>query len=196
MATALLTETALGTTTALGPFRLADYDALPESPRTELIYGSLYVSPSPSPLHQIVLGSLFEHLRAIARSTRGVALLAPLDVAFAEHTVVQPDILYYSPERRPRLDQRITSPPDLVIEVLSPGSHRRDRGDKLRVYAEFGVREYWLVDPLEKQITFLTRYENTFAVALPVGTIYRSSLLHEVELDLAVLWEEVSEQMT
>ena len=78
----------------------------------------------------------------------------PLDVVFADDTVLQPDIIVIS-ERAPRPYPRrpvIFGAPDFVIEVLSPSTASRDRREKLAVYARYGVREYWLVDPERARI--------------------------------------------
>src|SRR5262249_46952644 len=111
-----------------------------------------------------------------------------LDVALADHTVVRPDLVYLSPEQLHRIHERIEGPPDLAVEILSPGTVRRDRGEKLRAYAEVGVREYWIVDPDARQIEFLINRDGRFQVELPLDGIYRSPLLPGVALDLAELW--------
>jgi Uma2 family endonuclease len=195
MSVAILTESPLVLPTDLGPYRRHDYEALLDEPRCELIFGRFYVSPSPLLLHQIVVGTLFEWLRRIARRTGGLAVTAPLDVAFAEHSIVQPDVMYISPARRAIAQQRIEGAPDLLVEVLSRGTARRDRGEKLRLYAEFDVREYWIVDPEERQIEFLVNDGGRFVVALPEGGEYRSRALPEIHLDLAAFWREVDEQL-
>lgn len=178
-----------------GPFRRQDYEALPDEPRCELIYGSFYVSPSPSLLHQTILGLLYEALRRVVGSSGGRVFFAPLDVALAEHTVVQPDLTYVSRERREILGERIEGAPDLLVEILSPGTARRDRGEKLRLYAESGVREYWVVDPAERQIEFLENREGSFVVRLAEDGKYRSEALPEVHVDLDALWEGLDQEL-
>ena len=84
----------------LGPYRRADYAALPDEPRCELIFGRLYLSPSPVLLHEFLVAHLAWRLKELAARTGGMAVVAPMDVHLAEHSVVQPDILYISPERR------------------------------------------------------------------------------------------------
>jgi len=127
-----------------------DYCALPEDgKRYQIIEGNVDVTPAPSTTHQRVslnLGSLLrDHVR---RHRLGALYLAPVDVLLAPDTVVQPDIVFVSRERRALVTERgIEGPPDLVIEVLSPRTRRLDRTTKMRVYARLGVQEYWLVDP-------------------------------------------------
>ena len=117
--------------------------------RYQLIEGDLDVTPAPSATHQRVSRNLefflTDHIR---RHRLGVILYAPIDVLLAPDTVVQPDVVFVSRERRSLVTERgIEGPPDLVVEVLSPKTRRLDRTTKMRVFARFGVRECWLVDP-------------------------------------------------
>jgi Uma2 family endonuclease len=194
MAVALLKEPPLTLPTELGPYRRADYDALAGEPRCELIFGRFYLSPSPSPLHQMVAFLLGQHLFAIAKATGGVSFLAPLDVPLADHSVVQPDIFYISAARRNIVKGRVEGAPDLIVEVLSPGSLRRDQDEKLELYAQSGVREYWLANPIEREFLFLVNQEGRFVVVRPKGAEYRSEILPEVRLDVETFWREVEEQ--
>jgi len=192
---ALLTETPLAPPAELGPYRRRDYEALPDEPRCELIFGRIYVSPSRSPLHQAILLALAHALETAAFETGGLLFVAPLDTFLADHSVVQPDVLYISAARRGILQERIEGAPDLLVEVLSPGTARRDRGEKLLLYAQSGVREYWIVDPQERQIEFLINEEGRFVVALPAAGEYRSQALPEVQLDIAAFWREVDRRL-
>jgi Uma2 family endonuclease len=90
-----------------------------------------------------------------------------------------------------RVGNSVEGAPDLVVEVLSPGTGRRDRGEKLRLYAESGVREYWLFDPALRQVDFLVNRAGRFEVALAVDGRYRSETLPGVAFDLAAFWAEV-----
>jgi len=195
MAVPFLREPPLAPSSDLGPFRREDYEALPDEPRCELIFGRFYLSPSPSPLHQAVALLLWRRLHEIAVRTGGLALAAPLDIAFAVHSVVQPDVLYFTAARRGVARNRIEGAPDLVVEVLSPGTARRDRGEKLALYAGSSAREYWVVDPLERQIEFMVNEDGRFVVVLPEGGEYHSKALPELHLDLAELWSEVGKML-
>ena len=195
MAVALLKEPPLSPYSDLGPYRREDYEALPDEPRCELIFGRFYLSPSPSIVHQVVTGLLYQHLYAIAKRAGGKAYVSPLDVVLAAHSVVQPDVFYLSPQCKGIRSERIEGAPDLAVEVLSPGTARQDRGEKLALYAEAGVREYWIADYLERQIEFLTNEDGRWIVVLPKGGIYRSRVLPEVRLDLAAFWKKVEEDL-
>ena len=186
-----LAQEPLGPRSGLGPYRRPDYERLPDEPRHELLYGRLYVTPSPTARHQTVSLLLSHRLDALAREIGGMVFTAPLDVALADHTVVQPDLLYLSPERQHRVQERVEGAPDLAIEIISPRTARRDRGEKLRAYAELGVQEYWIVDPAARQIEFLTNRDGRFQVELPLDGVYRSPLLPGIVLDLVDLWGEV-----
>src|ERR1700686_3624785 len=125
MRTGLFTGTA---PPALGPYRLRDYDQLPEEPRRELVFGRLYVTPSPYPSHQIVSYVLAQLLGRVAHATGGIVFQAPLDVVLADHSVVQPDLVYLSAPRLQMVGKRVEGAPDLVIEILSSRTSRFDRG--------------------------------------------------------------------
>ena len=188
----LLAEAPLVPSAGVGPFGRSDYESLPEEPRCELIHGRFFVSPSPSGRHQTVVLALFRWLHGIARKAGGRALAAPLDVHLNEHTVVQPDLVYISSARKGIVQAAIEGAPNLVIEVVSPGTARLDRGEKLRAYARASVAEYWIVDPQERQIQFLRGAEGMFVVELSDGTLYRSGVNPEIELDLEELWRDVA----
>src|ERR1700726_1138256 len=191
MTVELLTEAPLAPPAGLGPYRREDYDALPDQPRCELLYGRLYVTPSPTLRHQLVALFLWRHLESIAEAAGGFAYGAPLDTVLADHSVVQPDVIYVSATRLDVLGKRIEGAPDLVVEVLSPGSARHDRGGKLRLYAEAGVREYWIVDPETRHVEFLVNEDGRFVVSLPDAGVYRSEQIPEIHLDVAAFWREV-----
>ncbi len=192
MSVALLEETPLVSPSELGPYRREDYEALPDEPRCELIRGRFYLSPAPVPLHQVVTLSLARHFMDVAESAGGLAMVAPVDVPLAIHSIVQPDVVYLTAARRRIVGRRLEGVPDLVIEVLSPGTMRRDRGEKLALYAESAVREYWIVDSEAKQIEFLVNEGGRFVVTVPSGAEYRSAAIPEVWLDLTAFWNRIA----
>jgi Uma2 family endonuclease len=179
----------------LGPYRAADYWKLPEGEPVELIQGRLVVSPAPDVLHQTILGLLHVLFFDTARKTGGRALMAPTDVILDDHSIVQPDLLYVCRERRQILRQRVMGPPDLVVEILSPRNSRRDRVDKLNLYAKYGVAEYWIVDPAERQFDFLVNRGGRFEVQPQQDNGYASPVCAELGIDLAAFWKSVDEQL-
>jgi len=133
---------------------VADLEALPESngKRYELIGGELHVSTQPHWFHQRTCGLFFAALNVWnERTALGVVNLAP-GVIFSEEDAVAPDVVWISNERLDVvLDQekgKVYLAPDLVIEVLSPGSEneKRDKRLKLQLYSQRGVKEYWIAD--------------------------------------------------
>jgi Uma2 family endonuclease len=175
----------------LGPYRVADYDRLPDEPRYELVFGRFHLTPSPFPRHQVVVTMLLLHFHRIAKAAGGFLFFTPLDVVLADHSVVQPDLLYVSAARLDLIGNRVEGAPDLVVEVLSPGTARFDRGRKLRLYSLYGIEEYWLVDHERRQIDFLIKEAGSFVAAPPVAGMYQSARIPEVHLDLLELWRQV-----
>lgn len=118
--------------------------------RQGLIWGSVLREPAPAYAHQAIVTRVVILLDQHARERRaGLVCVSPLDVVLdeARALVVQPDVVFISHERAGILRQQVWGAPDLVVEVESPGTRRRDRTDKLRWYRRYGVREYWLIDP-------------------------------------------------
>jgi Uma2 family endonuclease len=179
----------------LGPYRVADYDRLPDEPRCELVFGRFHVTPSPFPRHQVVTQVLCRHLENIAEAAGGNAFQAPLDVVLADHSVVQPDLLYVSAARLDLVGNGVEGAPDLVVEILSRGTARYDRGRKLQLYGLYGIEEYWLVDHERRQIEFLIKEAGSFVAAPAVGGKYQSRRIPELHLDLAKLWRQVDARL-
>jgi Uma2 family endonuclease len=176
---------------ALGPYRLRDYDQLPDEPRCELVFGRLHMTASPFSRHQIVSYVLGQLLGRVAEAAGGIVLQPPPDLVLADHSVVQPDLVYVSGPRLAIVRDRLEGAPDLVVEVLSPSTATYDRTDKQRLYAFSGVKEYWLVDHERRQIEFLIYEAGCFVATPPVTSKYRSPATPEIHLDLAELWRLV-----
>jgi len=141
------------------PATYADCLAWGEDVRAEIIRGEVFIMPSPSLEHQRISGELFGHVYvALKEHPVGTLFAAPVDVRLfpredlSDTTVVVPDIVVVRDAAK--LDGRaVNGAPDLVIEVLSPSSARRDRVLKLQLYQEAGVGEYWIVSPEERTVT-------------------------------------------
>ena len=142
-----------------------DYVQLPDDgQRYEIIDGELFVTAAPIYGHQYTAGKLYLLLVGwSAEHAPGDVVFAPVDVVLAADTVVQPDLIWISKERiREIVGDRVTGIPDLVVEILSPSTARRDRHKKSEVYARFGAREYWLVDPKDRSVEIRTRRGTEF----------------------------------
>jgi Uma2 family endonuclease len=157
-------------------FTYDDYLQLPEDKRYELIEGEFFMVPSPSYQHQAISIELFRALDNYARSrSLGKVIYAPLDVVLSEENVLQPDIMFISRERLNIITERnIQGAPDLVVEILSPATAQRDKELKQKLYARFGIREYWLVDPSARTIEVMSLTENGFE---SVGMYHEGAIL-------------------
>ena len=115
------------------------------------------MSPAPSFFHQDITANFFRLLDAWARGHRlGKTLFAPLDMVLTSTRVTQPDVIFISSERLNIVREgRVRGAADLVAEVISPGSRRRDRIDKRDLYEQHGVQEYWLLDPEAQTVDVL-----------------------------------------
>ncbi len=131
-------------------FTHADYMELPEGFPAELLHGQLVKQPSRTPWHQVLLTRLALHFDRVVAEDR--VLIAPVDVALDEHNVLQPDILVLPPGAGPGPEDRQVQTPQLVVEILSPSTARRDREVKRRVYLEGGIVEVWIVDPEKRTV--------------------------------------------
>ena len=138
-----------------GPFTLRDYLALPDDQRVELIDGVFYNMAAPTTLHQVIVSLIEKTLLEYVMENHGpcIPLASPVDVVLDndQYTVVQPDVFVVCDRDKFR-DGRVYGAPDLVVEVLSPSTRRKDISLKLYKYTEAGVREYWIVDPPARQI--------------------------------------------
>lgn len=114
---------------------------------TELWDGELLISPSPSFFHQEVVDRFHDTLKAFVRPRRlGATGCAPLDMVLTNTRAPQPDVVLISGARLDLSKTRLMGASDLVAEVISPNSRRRDRVDKRDLYEQHGVKEHWLID--------------------------------------------------
>lgn len=144
----------MSTVTALPqgrPLTQHDLESVPDDGhRYELVDGTLIVSPAPSPRHQRAVAQLHLALATVCPPDLEV-LFAPLDVAMAVDTVLQPDLLVA--RRADFTDENLPVPPLLAVEVLSPSTRLVDLNLKRARYEQAGCRSYWVVDPDEPSLT-------------------------------------------
>lgn len=151
---------------------IADWDAIPydEWHRYEIIEGELFVSCSPGLTHQIVATNLIFRIESFLKKNPIGKVVGTPGLVLSDISGVIPDVVFFRYDQRETIvkDNRLSGPPALVIEIISPGSRnaRRDRVAKLNLYAKHGVPEYWIVDPKK---LLLERY------------VWRESALHLVE---------------
>lgn len=135
-------------------------DMVAEMPETaqpyELWDGELVTSPTPSVYHQQIVLRFYEQLARFVREKQlGVVLTAPLDMVLSPHRVAQPDVMFIANQRLEIIQRVITGPADLVVEVISLGGWQRDRIDKKDLYEQYGIKEYWIIDPEPRTIDVL-----------------------------------------
>jgi len=165
-----------------------DYLKTPDNQRYELIEGELLMTPSPVPRHQKISGKLgFELMRFITENDLGEVFYAPCDVYLDDENVVQPDILFISKERLNIIgDKNIQGAPELVVEIISENTAYRDMVQKKRLYARFGVREYWIVIPEDGSIEIYILRDNTYELYKAYGKndILESPYLKDFKIGL------------
>lgn len=175
---------------------LLTYDEYVELPndgkRYQILEGELDVTPAPTTKHQAVSRNLQRILdRHVVGNGLGNIFNAPVDVIFSQTTIAQPDLLFIARGRESIITERaIEGAPDLVVEILSPGTAQTDRVIKSALYAKFGVQHYWLVDPLARTIEM---YELAGAGYQHVGTFIgqtraESTLFPGLQIELSQVW--------
>ncbi len=182
-------------------FTYADYLAWPDEERWELIDGEAYnMSPGPGKQHQRISAYLtamfYTHLRGkqcqVFAAPFDVRPLAGTDTPDDEvDTVVQPDLLVVCDERK--LEERgVAGAPDLVVEILSPHTARKDLSVKFNLYERAGVREYWVVYPLDKVIHAYRLEDGRYGepqIAKP-GNILELTWLDGFRLDIGAVFTQ------
>lgn len=156
----------------------------------ELINGELMRKASPTIEHQRLVRKIaFAIEKYLEAKPIGEVFFAPLDVVLDEHNVPQPDIFFVGKDKQFILDENeqvIIGIPDLIIEILSPGSVKRDRIVKKKVYEQFGVPEFWLVDPSYKNVEIFRLTDGTYELLdfIEVTGTVKSVVLEGFELGL------------
>lgn len=135
-------------------YTVEDYLQLPDDERVELIDGELVMCPAPKWSHQQIVGKLYYKLVTWNNESKaGEVGLSPTDVILSRYDAVQPDLLFVARERTDIIGDRVRGAPDWAVEILSPGSEKRDLVVKKDLYAKHGVREYWIIDPEARAVT-------------------------------------------
>ena len=160
--------------------------------RHELIDGEHYVTPSPNTKHQQVLLNLPLLIEQRLQHDRiGRMFFAPFDVVFSRFDVVEPDLLYMSNERAAEIltAANVQGVPELVVEIGSPGTRRRDETIKRSLYERTGVSEYWVVDPELDVVRVYRRDGDRFARPVEhsaeAGDVLTTPLLPGLDLPLS-----------
>ena len=172
-----------------------DYALIPEDGRRhEILDGDHIVSPSPRTRHQRLVFRLALNLaNHVQARSLGEVFVAPFDVLLSDHDIVQPDVVFVSDARLPIVDElNCKGAPDLVIEVLSPSTRRRDLIEKRQLYARSGVAEFWAVDPDVDTVQVFRpregRYERVAELTAEDGDTLASPLFPGLAVDLNELF--------
>jgi len=181
-----------------GVYTYADYLNWQFQERVELIRGRLFpMSPAPNTFHQQILGALNFCLYGHFLGKQCQVFAAPFDVRLPVSrkkgqttTVVQPDLCIICDASK--LDnQGCDGAPDLIIEILSPGNSKKEMREKYQVYEESGVREYWLVYPLDREVrVYVLNEEGKYIGLAPVleDEVLRSAVFSGLEVDLGMVF--------
>jgi Uma2 family endonuclease len=167
--------------------------------RHELIDGEHIVSPAPNMHHQGAVGNIFGLIWSYLQ-TRPIGRVfgAPVDILFSPFDVVEPDVVYLSQERVAEIVTKryVDGAPNLVVEVASPSTRKRDKTIKRLLYEKFGVDEYWFVDPERTSVLVFRRVDGPFMPAteltLARGDVLTTPLLPGLDLPLHTTFDAVS----
>jgi Uma2 family endonuclease len=174
-------------------YSYADYLQWGDDQRWELIGGVPYnMSPASTFTHQRVSSNIHRLFANYLVDKTCEVLTAPFDVCLSENEkhqeirdVVQPDISIICDFHK--IDERgCKGAPDLIVEILSPGTAKRDRWDKFHLYEKYGVREYWIVDPIHETIEVYLLQENRFGEqkVYTRGDVIKISIFEDCQVDL------------
>ena len=160
--------------------------------RYQLIEGELVKMAGPNEPHQVFIGELYFAARSQIGSPGAFEIrLSPFDVYIDDHNTFQPDLMFVSSERRHILEVRgVTGAPDVVVEVLSESTRRRDFNVKLPVYARNGVREAWMADLHAETVSKYVRDGQSFTLAQVYGPedTLTSDAMPGIAIDLAPIF--------
>lgn len=160
--------------------------------RYELYDGEVLVVPSPLPVHQLVSLRVTVLLESHTAAHGGTLLVTPIDIVFTEYDVVMPDLVLFVEARKHLvpLQAPIRHAPDLAVEILSPSTAATDRGRKMQMFARYGVREYWIIDPGEEQLEIHTLASGGYELVQTAtgADQIRSPLLPEVDAPVESLF--------
>lgn len=173
------------------PYSWQEYQKLPEGERWEIIDGEAYsMSPTPSTRHQRILLDLACQLKPQFSGRPSELIIAPLDVKFDDLNCTEPDLMIVCDPKQIRKNH-IEGAPAVVVEIVSEYGSVRDRVKKMKLYARFGVKEYWIVTQWQPMIEVFHLDGETYRVAGSFGKedAFRSPGFPDLKLDLAALFD-------
>ena len=159
-----------------------DYLLFPDDgKRHEIIDGDHYVTPAPKTKHQKISFNLTVAIGSFVKQRGlGLILAAPSDVILSDENVVQPDLLFVSAARASIVtEDNIHGAPDLVVEIISETTRKKDEVTKRKLYERFGVQEYWVVDPELETVKIFRRTQEGYGRAVELSKEANDSLTTE-----------------
>ena len=169
-------------------YTIEDIYHLSDGERAELIHGQLYMMAPPSYVHQTLSMEIAGTIRDYIRRNRGrcQVLSAPLAVNLNadDKTYVEPDISVIC-DRNKISDKGIQGAPDFIVEIVSPSSRKMDYSTKNAIYADAGVREYWIVDPKRKTISVNYFEDNIVSVQYPFDSIIKVNIYEDLFINFS-----------
>ena len=188
----------MGVTSAAVKLTYDDFVHFPDDGRRhELIDGEHHVTPPPHLRHQAISSTLHGLIwNWLEAHPVGRLFHAPFDVVFSDVDVVEPDLLYLSNERAAQVLTPLHAKgvPELVVEIASKGTRKRDETIKRRLYERAGVSEYWIVDPEIDVIRVHRREGQGFGrpteLSREAGDVLRTPLLPGLDLPLARIFRD------
>ena len=162
----------------------------PDNYRHEIIEGEHFMSPSPSIYHQEIIRKLTIQLsRYVEKKSLGRIFVSPVDVVFHETDACVPDLVFVSNENAAIIkEENIQGAPDLLIEILSPSSKKRDRELKYKRYAYYGVKEYWIVDPENQLVEIYDLTANELLKVVPKNQKLSTPIFMGLNLELKTIF--------
>jgi Uma2 family endonuclease len=167
------------------------------SERVELVFGKIIkMSPAPNTKHQRTIGNLFMSFSKIIHNKNCEVFIAPFDVRLpipnkkADTTVIQPDICVVCDSSKID-DKGCNGAPDLIVEILSPGNSKHDLKTKFELYELAGVREYWIVDPMNEFILVYVLKDHQYIGLKPISIddVVKSEIFPELSFALDGIFE-------
>jgi Uma2 family endonuclease len=172
-----------------------DYVDLPDDGKHyELIEGELILNPAPVPRHQMIGGNIYHAIRTYLDQHPGAKVFySPIDIMLSDDNVLEPDVVVIGAARLAIIGRtNVQGPPNLVVEILSDRTRRRDETVKRKLYERHGVDEYWIVDPAIDAIKIYRRsgaaFERVAEISVETGGTITSPLLPGFALDVNVVF--------
>lgn len=169
---------------------LEEYKALTKDTRAEVFDGQIQYMSSPSQIHQDISRELLYTLTDYIKKKNGLCKIysAPFDVKLNDKplTIVQPDLMIICD--RVKLDgKRCNGAPDFIIEIVSPGNASDDYVKKLYYYKNYGVREYWIVDPNRRTVTVNYFESDSITVQYPFSATIKVNIFDDLFIDFKAI---------